>query len=73
MISQLHQNGPRLDDEPLLCTSSGPNCAVYPRDTTFQINDEETLKLAEQTLFAVKTCLKFHQERLSVVKDTWYV
>ena len=33
--------------------------------------ENNVISLAKNTLFAVKTCSKFHQERLPVIKDTW--
>ena len=62
-----------LKHEPLLCLSYNETCAIYPQS---DVNDcdstEETvLKLSRETLFAVKTCKKYHEERLPVIQKTW--
>ncbi len=47
-------------------------CAVFPRNVTCgPPSEEQVIELAGETLFAVKTCKKFHAERLSVLQDTW--
>jgi len=51
----------------------GQNCAVSPSPnaTCPSLSDEKVLAVAKETLFAVKTCAKYHAERLAVVADTW--
>ena len=68
-------------DSRFCCASNGINnggtkeCAIFREngDRNNQTSDEDLmiLLLAKNTLFAVKTCEKFHQERLPVIKDTW--
>ena len=68
------------DEEPIhlthhsqLCTKKiYDNCAVW-RDITRQCNGSPAIvkELAGETLFAVKTCKKYHQVRLPVVQETW--
>ena len=45
-------------------------CAVQPRARP-ACKAEDVADLASSTLFAVKTCKKFHEERLTVVGETW--
>ncbi len=49
-----------------------PGCAIYPREMTREVpSEEEILRLARKTLFAVKTAKKFHDERIPVLQETW--
>ncbi len=62
-----------LHDERLCASSktSTSECAIRPVLQCSSASDGEVLALAQRTLFAVKTCAKFHQERLPVISDTW--
>ncbi len=70
---------PELDETeiPLIndkrfCLKNDKECAAYPRNVNCgQLSDEDVISLSKKTLFAVKTCKKFHHERLSVIQDTW--
>ena len=49
-------------------------CAIYSKEelkTPCNTTEDSVIELAKQTLFAVKTCSKFHDERLPIIKDTW--
>ncbi len=75
-ISHLHDdtNGTeiRLIQNRRFCIKRSSNCAVYPHSATCKPStDEDMIQLSMKTLFAVKTCGKFHHERLPVVQDTW--
>merc|ERR1719412_1940670 len=70
---KMRDNRNVLVHEPLLCLKYDQNCAIYPKSNVDNCDatEESVLKLAKQTLFAVKTCQKYHEERLPVIKDTW--
>ncbi|XP_019871728.1 beta-1,3-glucosyltransferase isoform X4 [Aethina tumida] len=59
--------GPMLVDDASFCIREESYCAAYP--TTFQICGEPVAK--ESIYFAVKTCEKYHGDRVPVVKKTW--
>ena len=48
-------------------------CAIFIEkgENNKSSEEENVISLAKNTLFAVKTCSKFHQERLPVIKETW--
>ncbi|KAL1494728.1 hypothetical protein ABEB36_010277 [Hypothenemus hampei] len=49
------------------CCKKGPNCATYPRKfKPCGCVDVSTI------FFAIKTCKRFHENRVTVVKNTWY-
>ncbi|RZC40132.1 beta-1,3-glucosyltransferase, partial [Asbolus verrucosus] len=60
-------SGQVLQHEPALCIKEEPQCASFP--TAFRQCGEMVDKHA--IYFAVKTCQKFHKERVPVVKNTW--
>ena len=60
-----------LKHEPLLCLKYEENCAIYPVSDNCNANDENTIALSQKVLFAVKTCKKYHDERLPIIKKTW--
>ncbi len=63
---------PLRHEERKFCLRKEEGCAIYPRNVTCQIpTEEDAVFMAKKTLFAVKTCKKFHAERLSVIQDTW--
>ena len=63
-----------LTHEPKLCLSNNHGdftCAIRPKHTDCGSSEESIGKLNDKTLFAVKTCQKYHSERLPVIKQTW--
>ena len=45
-------------------------CAIYPVETRCgDISPNDKVSLLKKTLFAVKTCPKFHIDRLMVISD----
>ncbi|KAM6911889.1 beta-1,3-glucosyltransferase [Lycodopsis pacificus] len=61
-------NGPKLTAVPEFCTETRDNCATT--FTTYLPNCGDAVSRKE-VFVAVKTCQKFHSERLPVVKATW--
>jgi len=60
------------DDEALFCTSYDSKCAIHPREIVPCGNSTESrLDILKSTLIAVKTCKKFHSDRLSIISKTW--
>ena len=53
-----------------LCYKKDVICATYPRKIACPKPDDLNA-FANQTFFGVKTCKKFHAERLPVILDTW--
>lgn len=63
----LDSSNTKLTHESKLCIVSTLNCATYVRyleACNFTI-------LPEHTYFAVKTCAKYHTNRIPVIKNTW--
>lgn len=60
-------NGPELTHVDSFCAKSGPHCAIKPKSFV-PCGDVVPSK---NIYFAVKTCSKFHNERLPVVRATW--
>lgn len=54
-----------------LCFKKDDLCATYPRKVTCTLDSDQLNAFANKTFFGVKTCKKFHKERLSVIFDTW--
>ena len=64
--------GVTIKNDTRLCLEADAECAIYPRGRPdCASEDDEIADLAASTLFAVKTCEKFHEERLPVVRETW--
>ncbi|KAF7644256.1 hypothetical protein LDENG_00225130 [Lucifuga dentata] len=61
-------DGPRLTAVPEFCTEPGDSCATT--FTTYLPNCGDPLS-KEDIFVAVKTCQKFHSERVPVIKATW--
>ncbi|XP_068457367.1 beta-1,3-glucosyltransferase isoform X4 [Clinocottus analis] len=61
-------NGPRLTAVPEFCTDTRDNCATT--FTTYLPNCGNPVS-RDEVFVAVKTCRKFHSERVPVVKATW--
>ncbi|XP_078038981.1 beta-1,3-glucosyltransferase [Augochlora pura] len=59
--------GIRLTHEPNICIVSSSDCATYPR--FFHSCDSSVS--SKNAYFAVKTCAKYHAERIPVIKRTW--
>ena len=59
-----------IENDTRLCLGAEAKCAVHPRERP-ECKPEDVAELASSTLFAVKTCKKFHEERLTVVGETW--
>ncbi|XP_031828929.1 beta-1,3-glucosyltransferase isoform X2 [Nomia melanderi] len=59
--------GIRLTHASEICIVSSPDCATYPR--FFHPCDSSVS--TENAYFAVKTCTKYHIDRIPVVKRTW--
>ena len=63
---------PKIVNEDNFCVSHNDSrCAVFVRNTTCNHDPKTSLDILHQTLFAVKTCKKYHQTRLPIVIDTW--
>ena len=60
-----------LNHEDSFCVKPSEGCATWKADVTCRSTQTEVIKIAEQTLFAVKTCKKFHSDRLPIIFDTW--
>ncbi|EFN80594.1 Beta-1,3-glucosyltransferase, partial [Harpegnathos saltator] len=60
-------NAVRLTHVSKICVVSGSDCATYPR-FFHPCNSSIT---PENIYFAVKTCAKFHTDRIPVIKQTW--
>ena len=64
----------RLTHSQQLCTNRVfDNCAIW-REPRRQCQEEAAAvltNLAKETLFAVKTCKKYHEQRLPVIMETW--
>ncbi|XP_017760459.1 PREDICTED: beta-1,3-glucosyltransferase [Eufriesea mexicana] len=57
----------QLTHVPEICIISNSDCATYPRF----FHPCGSSVTVENVYFAVKTCAKFHVERISVIKRTW--
>lgn len=69
----LHPEDFAIVHEPQFCLKKADRCAIYPV-THYQncsASPNTVTDLAMKTLFAVKTCSMFHEERLPVIKETW--
>lgn len=66
-------SGVTLAHEELFCLQSKEECATFMRQTfEDQAVDDTTIeRLAKETLFAIKTCKKFHASRLPIIHQTW--
>ena len=60
-----------LNHEDAFCVKQSKDCATWKADVKCKATQEEVYKLAEETLFAVKTCKKYHSERLPIIMETW--
>lgn len=62
----LKSTNTRLTHVSKICVVSSSDCATYPR-IFYQCN----VPALEKVFFAVKTCAKYHTERIPVIKNTW--
>ena len=62
-----------LIHEPLICIKSNDGCAIFPKagQSECGATDESVSQLSARVLFAVKTCKKYHEDRLPVIQGTW--
>ena len=63
-----------LSHEPLFCLhyKQDNSCAIYPKSpSSCGETDQSVIDMSKKVLFAVKTCKKYHDERLPVIKKTW--
>ena len=60
-----------LNHEDAFCVKPSKGCATWKADTGCNPSQEDVIKLAEETLFAIKTCKKYHSERLPIIMETW--
>ncbi|CAG9860838.1 unnamed protein product [Phyllotreta striolata] len=62
-------NGPVLEHEPALCSTfeEPERCGSHPS----QFHNCDNLVPRNSIYFAVKTCSKFHKDRVPIVKKTW--
>lgn len=53
--------------------NSEQNCAIFQRaiDKKCDSSSQSVKSLLKETLFGVKTCVKYHQSRLPIIKGTW--
>ncbi|XP_012256346.2 beta-1,3-glucosyltransferase [Athalia rosae] len=59
--------GKRMLHAPELCVVSGDDCATYPQ----HFHPCGKSVPVERVYVAIKTCSKFHTDRVSVIKKTW--
>ncbi|CRK86449.1 CLUMA_CG000021, isoform A, partial [Clunio marinus] len=57
-----------LKTVPYFCSHYGSECAIYARDENIFCGNPISL---DKVLFAVKTCEKYHKERLPIILGTW--
>ena len=54
------------------CVEYFKGCATWIEyDANYEASNTDIIKQAKKTLFAVKTCKKYHRERLPIIFDTW--
>ena len=66
--------GVALENIAQICTQKAAGCVTYSRNAYSCIKRSDTAGLQDilsNTLVAVKTCSKYHKDRLKAVKDTW--
>ena len=59
-----------LNDE-RFCVKYSEKCATWISGLSCQATHSETISLARETFFAVKTCEKYHESRLPIISKTW--
>lgn len=69
---ETNQNGLRLIHDARFCLDEAQgSCATYTVPVTCSKDEERLLATWKKTLFAVKTCEKYHEERLPIIQSTW--
>ena len=66
--------GAVLENIPQICTQKAAGCITFSRNDYSCIkpsNTEDISKVLSKTLVAVKTCTKYHGDRLEAVMKTW--
>ncbi|XP_050445845.1 beta-1,3-glucosyltransferase isoform X1 [Cataglyphis hispanica] len=63
----LNSTNVKLTHVPKICIVNGPDCATYPR---FFHPCNSSIS-ANNVYFAVKTCAKYHVNRIPVIKNSW--
>ena len=66
--------GVALENIAQICTQKASGCVTYSRNDYSCIRRSDTAGLQDilsSTLVAVKTCSKFHKDRVKAVKQTW--
>ena len=57
-----------------MCTKKSAGCITFSRKDYSCVKKSDTSSISEilsRTLIAVKTCQKYHNDRLKAVMDTW--
>ena len=64
-----------IKHSPQICLSHEEHCAIFQASEINDCNatEESVKKLSKETLVAVKTCGKYHEDRLPVIQKTWAV
>jgi Fringe-like len=62
---------PKLIHEDSFCFKKGSMCATFLNLQNITTTLTTMKKILDETLFAVKTCKKFHSTRINIIKDTW--
>ena len=63
-----------LEDVPEACTKKGSGCVSFSRNDYSCVTKTDTSAMKEilaNTLVAVKTCTRFHEDRVKAVLETW--
>ena len=66
--------GVALENIPQICTQKASGCITFSRNkySCLKKSDAEGIqKILSETYVAVKTCTKFHEDRLQAVSKTW--
>ena len=63
--------GLTLSHDRRFCTKFSEGCATWTSDKMSTASNTKSIYLAKRTLFAVKTCKKYHKERLPILLETW--
>ena len=63
-----------LEDVPEICTQKTSGCVSFSRNDYSCVTKTDTSTMKEilaNTLVAVKTCTRFHEDRVKAVLETW--
>ena len=64
-------SGLSLSHDRRFCTKFSEGCASWNPDKMSTASNTKSIYLAKKTFFAVKTCKKYHKERLPILFETW--